>query len=94
MGLELGSRRRPGLADADRGSAGRSLAELRLACDRHSRDFAELEITAYTRIGGGLAAIEALADLGVHRCTVELDDLGEDRLEGLNRLSREIIDRL
>ncbi len=69
------------------------LAELRAACQRLGRDFAEIEITCMWPGQGGLESLNALGDVGVHRAVVPLMGL-EDPAAGIERLGREVIARL
>jgi alkanesulfonate monooxygenase SsuD/methylene tetrahydromethanopterin reductase-like flavin-dependent oxidoreductase (luciferase family) len=70
------------------------LAELKATCDRVGRDFGEIEITCMWPGMGGIDALRALANAGVHRAVVPLMALGTDPLAGIQRLGNEVIAKL
>jgi len=76
---------------ADPNELAGQLAELRSTCARVGRDFSEIEITCMWPGMGGVAALEALAAVGVHRAVVPLMALGADPGAGIERLGREVI---
>ena len=69
-----------------------ALADLRAACDANDRDFGEIEITTMWPGQGGKEAVEGLADLGVSRLVVPLFALGDNPLEGIEKLAAQVID--
>lgn len=69
-------------------------AELRAACEQEGRDPAEIEITCMWPGQGGLQAVQALADAGVHRAVVPLMALGPDPLAALQGLAENVIAKL
>ena len=70
------------------------LSQLQAECARWGRDFQEIEITCMWPGAGGIEALEALANAGVHRAVVPLMALGADPMEGIQRLGKEVIPRL
>jgi probable F420-dependent oxidoreductase len=72
----------------------RQMGELKSACDSVGRDVAEIEITCMWPGMGGIEALQALADAGVHRAVVPLMALGADPAAGIERLGREVIGKL
>ena len=72
----------------------KQLSQLKAECARWGRDFQEIEITCMWPGAGGIEALEALANAGVHRAVVPLMALGADPMEGIQRLGKEVIPRL
>lgn len=71
------------------------LQQLKRVCAEEGRDYAELEITAMWTLQGGLDAVKAYAELGVHRLNIPLPALREaDPIDGLARLHDEVISKL
>ncbi len=70
------------------------LAELQAVCEQHGRDYASLDITAMWFNDGGLDKVKQFQDLGVNRLTVPVNMLGSDPVEGLKKLSAEVIAQL
>jgi probable F420-dependent oxidoreductase len=79
---------------ADPGALRAQLAELKSTCSRVGRDFDEIEITCMWPGAGGLDALRALRDAGVHRAVVPLMALGTDPAAGIDRLATDVIARL
>jgi len=73
---------------------GTQLAELKAACDRLGRDFSEIEISCMWPGSGGVDAVQALAEVGVHRAIVPLMALGANPAEGIETIGRTIISQL
>jgi len=73
------------------GELARALDELKAACDQEGRDFAEIEITCMWPGIGGKEAIGALAEVGVSRVVVPLPALGDNPVEGIQKISEEVI---
>ena len=69
----------------------RDLEQLRAACEAEQRDFSELEITSMWSGRGGREALDALDAAGVARVVVPLPALGPDPMDGIGRLSAEVI---
>ena len=67
------------------------LTQLRTVCERVGRDFRDIEITCMWPGSGGVEALKALQDAGVHRAVVPLMALGNDPSEGIRRLGTEVI---
>ena len=67
------------------------LTQLRTVCERVGRDFRDIEITCMWPGSGGVEALKALQDAGVHRAVVPLMALGNDPAEGIRRLGTEVI---
>jgi probable F420-dependent oxidoreductase len=70
------------------------LTELRRACEAVDRDPTEIEITCMWPGQGGVDALEALADVGVHRAVTFTMALGADPADGIRRLGEEVIAKL
>ena len=70
------------------------LAELKATCERLGRDPSEIEITCMWPGAGGVDALKALSDAGVHRAVVPLMALGADPTAGIRKLSDEVIAKL
>lgn len=70
------------------------LAELRSACEQEGRDSAEIEITCMWPGQGGVEAVQALADAGVHRVVVPVMALGRDPAAGMQALAEDVIAKL
>jgi len=68
-----------------------ALAELRKACDAEDRDFDEIEITTMWPGRGGKEAVEVMAEAGAHRLVVPIFSLGENPVEGIQKLAEEVI---
>ncbi len=75
----------------DPGELSTALDELKSACDAEDRDFSEVEITCMWPAAGGIEAVQALADVGVSRLVVPLMALGSNPLEGIQKLSEDVI---
>ena len=71
-----------------------ALAELKTQCDAVERDFSEVEITCMWPGQGGVEAVQALAEAGASRLVVPLMGLGDNPLEGIQKLSEEVIQAL
>jgi probable F420-dependent oxidoreductase len=67
------------------------LAELQVVCEQQGRDYASLDITAMWFNDGGLERVKQFQALGVNRLTVPVNKLGSDPVEGLKKLSAEVI---
>ncbi len=67
------------------------LEKMRAVCTEEGRDPAEIEITAMWPGRGGQGALDALAEIGVHRAVVPLPALGPDPLEGIQKLAGEVL---
>lgn len=78
----------------DAGAIAGQLAELKQVCAREGRNFGEIEITAMWPGQGGVDALKALADAGVHRAVVPLMALGGDPAAGIGRIGDEVIGRI
>lgn len=70
-----------------------ALGHLRAACDKHDRDFDEIEITTMWAGRGGKEAVEELADAGAHRLVVPIFSLGENPAEAMARLGEEVVNQ-
>ncbi len=66
------------------------LVKMREVCAQEGRDPAEIEITAMWPGRGGQGALNALAEIGVHRAVVPLPALGPDPVEGIEKLAGEV----
>ena len=71
-----------------------ALAELKTQCDAVERDFSEVEITCMWPGQGGVEAVQALAEAGASRLVVPLMGLGDNPIEGIQKLSQEVIQAL
>ena len=71
-----------------------ALAELKTQCDAVERDFSEVEISCMWPGQGGVEAVQALAEAGASRLVVPLMGLGDNPLEGIQKLSEEVIQAL
>ncbi len=71
-----------------------ALAELKTQCDAVERDFSEVEITCMWPGQGGVEAVQALAEAGASRLVVPLMGLGDNPIEGIQKLSEEVIQAL
>jgi len=71
-----------------------ALAELKTQCDAVERDFSEVEITCMWPGQGGVEAVQALAEAGASRLVVPLMGLGDNPLEGIQKLSEEVVQAL
>ncbi len=71
-----------------------ALAELKTQCDAVERDFSEVEITCMWPGQGGVEAVRALAEAGASRLVVPLMGLGDNPIEGIQKLSEEVIQAL
>lgn len=67
------------------------LAELRAVCETEGRPFEEIEITCMWPGMGGVDAVGALQEAGVHRVVVPLMVFGADPVAGMQRLSEDVI---
>jgi len=67
------------------------LEQMRAVCAEEQRDPADIEITIMWPGQGGQAAIEAFADIGVHRMVVPLPALGADPMAGMEQLASEVL---
>ena len=67
------------------------LEQMRQACAQENRDPAEIEITVMWPGQGGQAALDGLADIGVHRAVVPLMALGPNPAEGMQKLAEEVL---
>lgn len=70
------------------------IAELHEACEALDRDPTEIEITCMWPGQGGLAALQELADAGVHRAVTLVMALGPDPADGIRRMGEEVIAKL
>ncbi len=68
-----------------------ALDKLRAACDAHDRDFDDIEITTMWPGRGGKEAVEVMAEAGAHRLVVPIFALGENPVEGIQKLAEEVI---
>ena len=68
-----------------------ALVDLRAACDTHDRDFSEIEITTMWPGRGGKEAVEVLSEAGAHRLVAPIFALGDNPVEGVQRLAEEVI---
>lgn len=71
-----------------------ALAELKTQCDAVERDISEVEITCMWPGQGGVEAVQALAEAGASRLVVPLMGLGANPIEGIQKLSEEVIQAL
>lgn len=71
-----------------------ALAELKTQCDAVERDFSEVEISCMWPGQGGVEAVQALAEAGASRLVVPLMGLGDNPIEGIQKLSEEVIQAL
>jgi len=67
---------------------------LKVACADAGRDYASVELTAMWPGQGGVAAVNAFAELGVSRLVVPIMALGADPVAGIQRLGEEVIAKL
>ena len=67
------------------------LAQMRTVCEQEQRDPDEIEITVMWPGNGGQAALDALAEIGVHRAVVPLPALGPNPMEGMQQLAAEVL---
>ena len=67
---------------------------LRAACDEYERDYDSVEITSMWDTRGGMEMVQQFADIGVSRLIVPLFALGGNPVEGLQKLSEDIIANL
>ena len=70
------------------------LEPLKAACADAGRDYASVELTAMWPGQGGVAAVNAFAELGVSRLVVPIMALGADPVAGIQRLGEEVIAKL
>ena len=70
------------------------LEPLKVACADAGRDYASVELTAMWPGQGGVAAVNAFAELGVSRLVVPIMALGADPVAGIQRLGEEVIAKL
>ncbi len=70
------------------------LEPLKAACADAGRDYASVELTAMWPGQGGVAAVNAFAELGVSRLVVPIMALGADPAAGIQRLGEEVIAKL
>jgi probable F420-dependent oxidoreductase len=70
------------------------IAELHEACEALDRDPTEIEITCMWPGQGGVAALQELADAGVHRAVTLTMALGADPADGIRRMGEEVIAKL
>ena len=68
-----------------------ALADLKAACDAEDRDMSEIEITCMWPGKGGKDFLGALEDAGVHRVVTPLFAFGANPVEGIQKLSEEVI---
>ena len=68
-----------------------ALEALQAACDAENRDMSEIEITCMWPGKGGKDFIGALEEAGVHRVVTPLFALGANPVEGIQKLSEEVI---
>jgi len=67
------------------------LDQMRKVCAQEQRDPSEIEITVMWPGVGGQAALDALAEIGVHRAVVPLPALGPDPVEGMESLAADVL---
>jgi len=68
------------------------IAQLKSACDEVGRDIDEIEITAmWMGLAEGAESVAKYADLGVDRLVVPLPALGQNPIEGMEKLAEEVI---
>jgi len=70
------------------------IAELHETCEALGRDSAEIEITCMWPGQGGVAALQELADAGVHRAVTLVMALGPDPADSVRRMGEEVIAKL
>ena len=70
------------------------LETLRTTCEQIGRDYDSIEITTMWPGTGGVNAVDNFLNIGVDRLVVPLQALGDDPLEGLNRLADEVITKV
>ena len=68
-----------------------ALENLQAACDAENRDMSEIEITCMWPGKGGKDFIGALEEAGVHRVVTPIFALGANPVEGIQKLSEEVI---
>ena len=67
------------------------LEQMRQVCAQEQRDPDEIEITVMWPGRGGQGALDALAEIGVHRVVVPLPALGANPVEGMQQLAAEVL---
>ncbi len=72
----------------------RQLADLRAACEQEGRDPNEIEITCMWPGKGGVAALQELESLGVHRAVVPLMALGANPADAVRQMGEEVISKV
>ena len=70
---------------------GPAMESLKAACDAEGRDLSEIEITCMWPGKGGSEFIGALEAVGVHRVVTPVFALGPNPVEGMQKLSEEVI---
>lgn len=78
----------------DAADLAKSLQLLKAACDTEKRDFSEIEISCMWSGQGGVEAVQALADAGAARVVIPLMGLGANPVEGIQKLSEEVIAKM
>ena len=68
-----------------------ALENLKAACDAEDRDMSEIEITCMWPGKGGKDFLGVLEEAGVHRVVTPLFALGANPVEGIQKLSEEVI---
>lgn len=79
---------------SDPGALRGQIAELHEACEAVDRDPTEIEITCMWSGQGGVGALQALRDAGVHRAVTMLMGLGDNPADGIRRMGDEVIAKL
>jgi len=71
------------------------LEELKQVCADEGRNYDEIEITAMWTLKGGMDAVKAFADLGVHRLNIPLAAMREaNPADGLAKLHDEVLSKV
>lgn len=79
-------------SDADDISA--HIAKLKLACEQEGRAMDDIELTVMFSPKQGLDQIKRLQDLGVHRVTLFTSSLGANFVDGMAKLSEDLISKV
>ena len=69
------------------------LEELKKVCKEVGRDYDSIELTCMWPARGGLESVKALEDIGIERLVTPLPALGENPVEGIQRLADEVIQK-
>jgi len=68
-----------------------ALEQLKAACDAENRDMSEIEISCMWPGIGGVEFVESLREAGASRLVIPLPALGANPVEGIQRISEEVI---